>query len=123
MRGVAALVLLFGLRIGAQEFPSSPTPTAFDCTSGCGLEPARGVRCSAWVHLASGAQGPRCRAYCQYEGMPYFNPGPGWQACSSFAPAGLACNATEYVYPPPPGRTRPQLVCDAGTADGLVGAP
>ena len=123
MRGLAALILLFGLSAGAQEFPTSPTPTTFDCTTGCGKLPNRWVQCWTFVKLGTGAQGPRCRSYCQYHGMPQYDPGPGWRVCTSVAPAGVACNATEYVYPPPPGDTRPRLVCDAGTADGLVGSP
>jgi len=119
IRSLLVLVLAAGLAV-AQEFPTSPTPTTFDCTTGCGMLPRRWVECVAFVRVPEGVQGPRCRSYCQYQGMPPYDPGPPWESCRSFAPAGVACNATEYVYAPAPGRTRPRLVCDAGQADGLV---
>jgi|SRR5438105_18494 len=116
----AFALLLIAALARAQEFPTSPTPTTFDCTTGCGLMRHQAVTCWAFARQAEGEQGPRCRAYCQYEGMPFYYPGPGWSACSAVAPRGLACNATEYVYPPAPGSTRVRMACDGGTADGLV---
>src|SRR5207249_7877411 len=88
IRALLVLVLAAGLA-GAQEFPTSPTPTTFDCTTGCGRMRTRGVTCHSFARLAAGERGPRCRAYCQYEGMPFYDPGPGWAACASVAPRGL----------------------------------
>jgi len=106
--------------VGAQEFPPPRPGTLFDCTQGCGLDATRPVRCWSFVQPATNDHGPRCQGYCQYAGMPAHCPtGSGWTGCASDAPAGVACNVTEYVSPPLPGRLRPRITCDAGTADAL----
>jgi len=104
----------------AQEFPPARPGTLFDFTTGCGADPDRAVRCWSFVEPATGCHGPRGIGYCQYDGMPAHCPAGGnWTGCASDAPAGLACNVTEYVFPPSPGRLRPRIMCDGGTADGL----
>lgn len=106
--------------VHGQEQPiEHAAPYVGECFTGCPPLPDRGVTCLAFGRFATEPEkGPRCVSYCQYDGAPYYRPrGLGWAACSSGAPAGIACNATAYLLDNS-RPWRPQVVCDGGTADG-----
>lgn len=112
----------------AQEQPIVNTaPHVADCFSGCAPVIGKSVTCWAYAKLPDAAQGSaaRCTAYCQYQDMPSWRPGPladlgKWLGCSSFAPSAIGCNTTAYLFPAGPHKPNGSVVCDAGQIDGTI---